>query len=57
MDDIMTRYGAKAFGYELRPENGNDYHGHLLFATGERSKTHRATICGALSNVAKLRRR
>jgi len=31
IDAIIKRYGADYFGYELRAENSNHYHGHLLF--------------------------
>jgi hypothetical protein len=50
IDAIIKRYGADYFGYELRPENNNHYHGHLLFSASL-DKRRKATICGALSNA------
>ena len=50
IDAIVRRYGATNFTYELKDEDGNQYHGNLLFSVAL-SKTKRATLCGALSNA------
>jgi len=51
MDSIIKRYGVESFSYELVEENGNIYHGHLLFSSSL-IKERRAAIYGALSYIA-----
>lgn len=47
IDKVVRRYGDNNLAYEIRSENGNDYHGHILFsqALPPRQKT---TICAIL---------
>jgi hypothetical protein len=47
--DLIIRYGSENLGYELREENGNIYHGHVLFISTMESRD-KTTICAILAN-------
>ena len=51
VDKIISRYGDNNLAYELREDNGNIFHGHILFSDTlePRQKT---TIYGALVYVS-----
>ena len=49
LDEYVNRHNKK-LSYEIRAENGNDYHGHILFAKSLEKK-RRQTICGFLANA------
>jgi hypothetical protein len=53
LDGIMDRFGEDKFNYEFSEENGNKYHGNLLFSRSM-DKRHRTTICGALSSIGQI---
>ena len=50
IDKIIRRYGAENLSYELREENGNHYHGHILFSHSLKPK-QKTTISSLLVNV------
>jgi hypothetical protein len=47
LDELIKKYGSENFGYELREENGNIYHGHILVSPSLQSR-HRVTICAVI---------
>ena len=50
IDTLIGVWGDKNLAYEIRPEDGNNYHGHILFPKSLQSR-HRETICGQLANA------
>lgn len=50
IDKLIRRHGAHNLSYELREENGNVYHGHILFSSSMNPK-QRTTISAQLANA------
>ena len=46
LDDLAKRWNNK-IGYEIRPENENEYHGHILLSK-DLDRPRRQTICAHL---------
>lgn len=49
LDQYIKRYKSK-LDYEIRVENGNEYHGHILLST-DLEKKRKQTICTFLANA------
>jgi hypothetical protein len=49
IDKTIKRFGNECLAYELREENDNKYHGHILFCASLEPK-QRTTICSLLAN-------
>lgn len=49
MDRLIQRHGPNELAYELREENGNIYHGHILFSSKIQPK-RKTTFCAMLAN-------
>lgn len=49
VDKLMSRY-KNQLAYEIKPENGNEYHGHILIGKAV-DKARRQTICAYLANT------
>ena len=49
LDDLAKRHENK-LGYEIRPENENEYHGHILLSN-DLDKPRKQTICAILANA------
>ncbi len=47
LDRLIKRYGSNNLAYELREENGNIYHGHILVSTLLQSK-RKLMLCGVI---------
>lgn len=50
IDKIIKRYGSDILGYELREDNGNKYHGNILFSLGLKPR-QKTTITSLIVNA------